>query len=200
MDDAKLKELEFKNDEDKKKKSLLILMLGIITILVAIIGASFAYFTTVVNNVKGKQSFVMSTTTIEGVSYQASDNLALYNAIPGESNENTFTITNPNSAATVRYTLKFIADINEFTSQDGPGQLLITVSGGDIIEPVILDFTDGENAKEMLVTSNVILEPSESDVYKMRIEFVETNSTQNSNQSKTFSGHIEIKQSIVVDK
>lgn len=200
MHDTKQKELEFKSEEIRRQKSLLALMLGVVTLLVAIIGASFAYFTTVVNNVKGKQSFVMTTTTIEGVSYQASDNLALFNAIPGEFDENTFTITNPNSAATVRYTLKFVADINEFTAKEGLGQLLVTVSGGDLEEPVVLDFTDGETTTELLITSNVKLEPKQSDVYKMRIDFVETNAVQNSNQSKTFSGHVEIKQSIVVDK
>lgn len=192
------KKLEEVKREEKNKKSLLLMILGILTILFALIGASFAFFSTSVKGVDDAESFALGSTTIEGVTYQAKDKIALREAYPGDSAETQFTITNPNSAAVVRYTLKFIADLNEFTAVDGNGQLLITISGGELKSDVVLDFTDGENIKEQLITSNVELKTKESDVYNLKIEFVETEKNQNSNINKTFTGHIEINQSIVV--
>lgn len=200
MDEKIKADFEAKKEEEKSKKRVVVLILGIMTILVAVIGASFAYFTSAVNNVKGNQSIVVSTTTLEGVTYQASDTLALIDAFPGDSAETTFTITNPNSSATVRYTLKFVADLNDFSNEEGDGQLLIKISGGEIDGEVVLDFTDSENVKSGIIVSNVQLPSSESDVYKMKLEFAETHQLQNTNQAKNFAGHIEITQSIVVDQ
>lgn len=185
--------------DEKNKKHIIILILGILTILIALIGASFAYFTKVVNSTKGNQSLVLGTTTLEGVSFKASDNISLINAMPGDKSNTTFTITNPNSSAKVRYSLKMIADLNEFTATNGFNQVLIKITGGDLNEPVVLDFTDGPNVKEGIIVSNVELNAKESDVYNVELEFAETNLSQNENIAKNFAGHIEITQSIVVE-
>ena len=53
-------EIEVMNEREKDKKRTIILILSIFTILIAIVGASFAYFTSIVNNIKGNQSFTLS--------------------------------------------------------------------------------------------------------------------------------------------
>lgn len=198
--DIKEKVQVIKEEESEKdKKRIVVLILAVLTVLVALIGASFAYFTKVVNSTKGNQSIVLGTTTLEGVTFKASDNISLTNALPGDKTSSTFTITNPNSSAKVRYSLKMIADLNEFTARDGVGQVLLKVWGGDLKEPVILDFTDGENVKEGTIITNIELHAKESDAYNIELEFAETNTNQNENISKNFAAHIEITQSIVVE-
>lgn len=193
-------DLEQIREGKNKRQKITILILCILTVLIALMGVTFAYFTSSINNLKGNQSLVIGTTTLEAASFQASDPLALIEAKPGSSVENTFTITNPNSSATVRYTLKFIADVNNFTNVDGDGQLLIKISGGGIDGEKVLDFTDGENAKESIIVSNTDLEARESDVYKLRVEFVDIGTVQDSNLAKNFAGHIEIIQTIYVNQ
>lgn len=195
----KLKILEDKNKEEKNRRRFLILVLGITTIIIALVGASFAWFAVTVNNINGNESLVVKATVLEGVTFQASDNLVLTNALPGEKVETTFTITNPNADAKARYSLKFIADINEFTNEAGDGQLLVTVLKVNSDEAKVMDFTNGQEKKEAQIVTNVELLPGKSNVYKATLEFADIGKNQISNQNKTFVGHIEITQSIAVE-
>ena len=198
MKNTKVKiDLEKKSQEENEKKRYALLLLSALTIIIAIIGASFSYYTTNVNKDRN-ESITIGTTTIEDITYQANKNINLLNAYPGNYDETVFTISNPNKTAKVRYSLKFVADINDFTAVDGPGQLLITFSEGKLTEKRVIDFTDSANVKEGLVISNVELNPLESDNYNVRVDFVETGRNQDSNTARTFAGHIEITHSIAV--
>ncbi len=192
------KQIEERQEEEKSKKKLVILILSITTILVALIGGSFAYLTAVVKTPKGRESIILGTTTIEGVTYKASDNLTLIDALPGDSTNAIVTITNPNATARVRYTLKVVADVNDFSNEDGNGQLLVKAKRGDMDE-IVLDFTDKSIPEQYLVT-NVELAPNESNTYNMSLEFKELGINQDKNQTKNFAAHIEITQSIVVNE
>lgn len=191
--------VETKQKEEKDKRRLIVLILGITTLLFALIGATFAYFSKVVNSVNGNQSMVIGATVLEGLTYKASDTLTLTNAIPGDKVESTFTVTNPNSKAKVRYTLKVVSDLNEFTNVEGDNQLMVEIydTNGTLLASA--DFTDGEHKKEEILLSNIELLSKQSDVYKAKIEFKELGTNQISNKSKDFTAHIEIVQSIVVD-
>ncbi len=184
--------------ENRRVKAFLIVILALLTVLITIVGVSFAYFTAQVNNLKGNQSLIMHTAEVEGLSYQASDTIALKNAYPGDKASLRFTLTNPNEKAIVKYGLKFVSDINEFNATDGSGQLLITVSGTELSKPAVIDFTDGENVKEGIIASNILLDPQESDTFELELHFVELGKSQNNNINKSFAGHIETTQVIAV--
>ncbi len=192
------RQIEERQEEEKSKKKLVILILSITTILVALIGGSFAYLTAVVKTPKGRESIILGTTTLQGVTYKATDNLTLVDALPGDSTNATVTIANPNASARVRYTLKVVADVNDFSKEDGMGQLLVKIKQGDMDE-VVLDFTDKDIREQYLVT-NVELAPQESDTYNVTLEFKELGVNQDTNQTKTFAAHVEITQSIVVSE
>lgn len=193
-----LEKIEKKYREENNNKRLLVIVLSITTIIIAMVGASFAWFTATVKNVNGNQSIKITTAVLEGVTFQASDNLAIINALPGDSTETTFTITNPNASANARYSLKFVTDVNDFTNEAGDNQLVVTITGGDIVTPIVLDFTNGEMKEDKQIITNIELNPKESDVYHALLEFRNIDSNQISNQEKTFVGHIEITQSIAV--
>lgn len=183
--------------EERSKNGLVLLILGVATVLVALIGATFAYFTSVINAVNGNQSVTVNTTTVEGVTYTASETLALIDAIPGDYAEATFTISNPNASALVEYGLKFVPDVNDFEVTDGDNQLVVTISGGQIVGNKTLDYTDGENSVEQTIVDKVSLAAKATDEYTVRVDFFETQSNQNTNQSKNFAGHIEVTESII---
>ena len=85
-------------DEEKEKnhKKVMLLIIGVATLLVALIGATFAYFTALINRPNGEQSVAVTTTTVLGVVYTANDPISLEHALPGDHAETTFTIYNPN--------------------------------------------------------------------------------------------------------
>ncbi len=183
--------------EESNKNKIVLLILGVATILVALIGATFAYFTSVINNVNGNQSVTVTTTTVEGVTYTASETLSLIDAIPGEWDETTFTISNPNASATVNYGLVFVPDVNDFEITEGTNQLVVTISGGQITGSKALDYTDGANSVSQVIVDDVTLAAGATDEYTVRIDFFETQSVQNTNQTKNFAGHIEVTQKII---
>lgn len=185
--------------EDNGKNKIVLLILGVATVLVALIGATFAYFTSVINKVNGNQSVVLTTQTVQGVTYTASDPLSLVNVIPGASKETTFTIANPNASASAKYSLDFVPDADDFSIEEGTGQLLVTISGGQVTGSKVFDFTDGANATRQSIVSGVTIGAGTSDVYTVKVEFVETQSVQDTNQTKSFAGHIEVTQSIVTE-
>lgn len=190
-------DLNQKAQEENEKKRYVLMLLSALTIIIAIIGASFSYYTANVNKDRN-ESITIGTTTLEDVTFQSNKTIKLLNAYPGTSDETVFTITNPNKTAKVRYTLKFVADTNDFSAVDGPGQLLITFSEGKLTEKRVLDFTDSANVKEGVVVSNVELEPMQSDNYNVHVEFVELGKAQDANTARTFAGHIEVTHSIAV--
>lgn len=185
------------NDENGKNKMIL-LILGVATVLVALIGATFAYFTAVINNVNGDQSVVVTTATVQGVTYTASEPLVLLDAIPGDHAETTFSISNPNASASAEYGLELVIDANNFENTEGDNQLVVTISGGQIVGSKTIDCTDSSTlAKEIEIVSDVTLGPSDTDEYTVRVDFYETQSIQNTNQTKDFAAHIEVTETII---
>lgn len=188
--------LEQKSEEENKKKRMILLILCILTILMGVVGASFAFFSSSLQNYQN-ESLILNTANLEGATYQSSKTIALKDAFPGDYEETNFTITNPNKTARIRYTLKFVSDINNFSKDDGLGQLLITISGKELENDIVLDFTDKET-KEGIIITDIELNPEQSDDYKLRLDFKDIGVSQNSNIKKTFAGHIEISETIAV--
>lgn len=183
--------------KDKGNNKILFLILGLATVLIALIGATFAFFTAIVNNVNGDQSIMLTTQTILGVVYEADAPIVMPEAKPGMISKSSYTINNPNSSADATYKMELITDLNTFENTDGEGQLLITISGDNLSEDIIFDLTDGTNADKRLIADDIVLKAGKTDTYDVKVEFVELNKNQNSNMGKSYVGHIEVTQSIV---
>lgn len=212
MEKKKIKEEEKKEkaavvvDEEKEKnnKKVMLLIIGVATLLVALIGATFAYFTALINRPNGEQSVAVTTTTVQGVVYTASDAIALENALPGDHAESTFTIYNPNESAVAQYTLVFYPVSNSFTNEavDDPSQtldnqLVLTVSGGQLVGTLTHDFTNGEDSSNWTVVEDVSLNAKATDTYNVRIDFFNLDANQDNNQGDHFAGHFDVSQKVV---
>lgn len=189
---------DYKYSENTElKKKVFLLVLGIATILVALIGMTFAYFTAIINNVNGNQSVTVTTATVEGIVYTASDPIVLLNATPGEYAESSFKINNPNATVPIIYDVKLVTDVNDFEKTDGDNQLVITVSGGQLTSSRVIDMTDSTLTGDKEVASGITIEPGATDTYQIRLDFFDTGVAQDTNQTKSFLGHIEVSQRIV---
>ena len=182
--------------EERKNNKVVLLILGVATVLVALVGATFAYFTATVNAEK-TQSVTVTTAKIEGVIYTASDPISLLNVIPGASAHATFTIKNPNASATALYSMDLITDANNFVTDDGENQLIVTVTGGKITGSKTFDMTDGSNTAPRNIVTKVQLGAGLTDEYTINIEFVNfPDKAQDTNQDKTYVGHIDVTQTV----
>ena len=134
--------------------TVLLTVIGVATLLVALVGATFAYFTAAVSNNQA-QSISVTTATPVGLVYVGTE-LVLDNAIPGQSaEEKTFTVTNPGASSDMpsttaqEYDLDIIIDSNGFTyttteaaiaaGKSTTPQLVVTVTAAST--------TAGDNAK-----------------------------------------------------
>ena len=206
---------EVKEEESEKKKNrAILLIIGIATVLIALIGATFAFFTAQINNVNGDQSVMVTTATVEGVIYTSTDPIVLNHAMPGDSDEGTFTIENPNTTAKAIYTITFVPDFDNFVTtptdptdreEDMVGQLILTVEGPGIVGQFRHDFTDGANATPQPVAVDIEIPANAmgnaGHTYTANIEFVEIDKNQNANKSTddrsvSFFGHFEVTQKV----
>lgn len=161
-------------ERNNNGNTVLLTVIGVATLLVALVGATFAYFTATVNN-RTAQSVSITTASPMGLVYTG-NKLELLQAVPGDKTGDTgkeFTVQNPTSAdgktAVVQtYDLTFIVDTNTFTTkhenvQEDPnddasdtsertGQLKATISttDGTITKPS----TEPANHDNFTVTSN----------------------------------------------
>ena len=101
--------------------TIVMTLVGVATLLVALVGATFAYFSTRINN-NNAQSISITTVAPTALVYRGGTLLELPNALPGDATPTTgttgqFTISNGNTASSIAqtYDLKFVVDTNEFT-------------------------------------------------------------------------------------
>ena len=195
-------------EKDNRNNRIILLILGVATVLIALIGATFAYFTSVIRYNNAPQSVTLTTVQVQGLEYTASDTLSLVDAIPNnnKTDTQTFTIYNPNATAVITYDMFLKTDLNEFTiteydsDDDGEdeefaNQLIVTITGGQS-GTVVLDLTDGTNTADKTIVENVRLAGHETDEYTATIKFADINIPQDNNQGCTYVGHIDVVQRI----
>lgn len=183
-----------KQNNENERKKVLVLIFGIVAVLLAFIGATFAYFTAMINTVNGNESVVIKTVVVKELVYKQTDSILLDNVKPGTMDTGSFTVNNPNTNATATYSMEFVIDQNNFTNADGNSQLVFTLTGGSLTSPVVHDFTNSEINKpgnRIPLITNATIPSGATQTYQTKLEFVELDINQDTNQTKTFIGHIE---------
>ena len=157
---------------ENKGQTIFLSVIGIATLLVAIIGATFAYFTTTMGN-KDAVTGTVTTATISAVTLSGTT----------FSGEKTFTIATQSitGSASAEYACK-IVKTGEGTSTDFEYQ----ITGAD-------NTTYGEwaavPATETNVATGTIATGNLSDAYKIQFRFNETGKEQ-TNQGQTFGASV----------
>ncbi len=189
--------------------TILLTVIGIATLLVALVGATFAYFTASINNANS-QTVSVNTAVPAGLNYVGGE-LQLPNAVPGDSNNMTFTVSNPStSTVTQSYKLKVVVDADRIPSggafvavdQDNnpaPNQLVLSITSSSdgsntpFTGSLTRDYTDGSNTADWEFTNAITIAPGETHTYDLTIAFNNLQEqNQNPNQGKAFYGHVNI--------
>lgn len=186
--------------------TILLTVIGIATLLVAIVGATFAYFTATISDGDKGSSIIIQTAQL-AITYHDGDNLVASGITPGWSSTKTVTITN---------TTNYSAD---FSFGWKPG-LYNTISNDELVYtmtctvqaepdyagtptlgtlPAYTNFVDRviavydpANASRIGLIDNATIAAHNQISCIFLFEFLEMNVSQNYNQQKTFYGTLEL--------
>ncbi len=117
-------------ERNNKSNTMLLTVIAIATLLVAVIGATFAYFTAAISNTETASTVIVQGTTLTISFADGNPSLAASEGlVPVKANNNTFdpvitknfslTASNP-STATVNYSLYLVVTSNTFVLEDRP--------------------------------------------------------------------------------
>lgn len=190
-------------DNNKKGNTILLTVIAIATLLVAIVGATFAYFTATVTGNDEAKSVIVSTAQLGSVTYTNGNELKIENGYPGAySNEITFTVASTNNTVPIAYSINWViaAANNTFVDKtDLVYSLTGTSSNGGTVVSLTSPETlpDGKKYLQVPASSSAIGTGSlaaggDTHTYTMQVHFKETADDQNDNQGKSFMGKIEV--------
>lgn len=192
--------------ENSKGQTIFLSVIGVATLLVAIIGATFAWFSVEVSGNESAQSVYVETMKLGSVTYTDSNAISLTNVKPmkletaqnSAANKKTFTVAQTDTTATesLSYVISLDVTDNELTTVDGgyfkhslTGQSSKTTDAGTLVS-VALSEVPGETTNDL---GTGILKGYESHTYTYLIFLQEANDEQNEAQGASFSGKIQVR-------
>lgn len=195
---------EEKQEEKKNGNTVLLTVIGVATLLVALVGATFAYFSATANN-SNNQSVVIATGKPTALEYKTTDQISLQNAQPGATDTGKFTVKNNDAQYTFTYDLDLVIVSNSFNNLDGNNQLMLKFTASastGATAPTLANFRNPTDITQSAYKTagakiNLVQDASiakgVTHTYDSTLTFVNfPESKQNSNQQKTFAAHVDI--------
>lgn len=196
-------------EEGRKKDTIFLSVIGIATLLVAIIGATFAWFSATVTGNETASSVTVTTATL-GIIYTNGNEIVLDRVEPQDTSDSatsaliatdqtkTFTIEPAESANVVQnYTINWDIATFDFAQKEElvyslSGKITGSPTGGNEAGTLVATKTGEAMPANTGVTAigTGQVSPGETHTYTLTVWFKETGSNQNYNQGKTFRGKI----------
>ena len=199
--------------DNSKTNTLLLTVIGVATLLVAVIGATFAYFSAQVSGLEGQKEDVIKSAMV-GTTFNGGNEVTAANIYPKAEAWGTkkFSITsNSSTGVTTSYNISLVIDAND--SPDGvtpnktfeSGALSYTLTGDKetgASTPGTLASSNGEKAiTELSAGKSILLGTATingnagktvTQAYELKFFFKDTGKDQNANQGAQFKAHIVI--------
>ena len=178
--------------KDKKRQMILLSVISIATLLVAIAGATFAWFSATVGGNENASSVIVKSAQL-GIDYLNGQEIKMENAIPGvTSKEKSFTVRAADgSTVNQTYYINFDVKSNTFNGND----LVYSLVGETNLDGTLVANQTNvtiPSAGISQIGNAAIIKPNEVHTYKLSVTFREMNSNQNDNQKAEFIGRIQV--------
>lgn len=181
--------------DNNKGQTIFLSVIGIATLLVAIVGATFAWFSITIQGNDQASSIIVTTATVGNVVFTDGNEINMTNIRPETSPQSTktFTIVNTTSGATEKINYNIFLDVTANTlsaAADGAfvHSLTGTANNGGTVADKIEEAVVPAVGKNKLGSGT--LNGTETHTYTYSIQFKETNVDQNAAQGKTFAGKL----------
>ena len=171
----------------KIKKSYLIL---IISVLILLIGVSFAYFSL---EITGNDTAKYNTITTGDLKLTFTDTnaLTLDNALPGDSATKTISVKNAGTIDT-SYNIVWQELTNTITNNELVIEATCKRLNSSNTEEGTCESIPQKEVSSNKLKSNISIEPGITHEYTLKLTFIDTGSTQNYNKNKSFNGKLGI--------
>ena len=165
------------NDRIDKKQRLFLIIIAVLTLFFAVVGATFAYFTIIVQGNEEASSIYIKSVKLGQVIFEDGQAINLVDVYPGEFVTKTFTIRTEGTDPDVKvgYSIYLVQTRNDFStsSESVLGTLsLTTVPSPASTAPILTGTLYGDDLH----------------TYTYKIGLLEANSNQNNAQGRTFIG------------
>lgn len=185
--------------ENSKGQTIFLSVIGVATLLVAIIGATFAWFSVDVTGNAGAQSVYVETMKLGSVTFTDNDAITLTNVKPITSNQITadnikeFTVAQTATDATETLTYKIRLEVtngNLATVDEGHFVHSLSATKTGAGTTVTIDKEEVPSTSTDLGTGTLVGYESHSYTYTIYLE--EADAPQNAAQGATFSGKLSV--------
>ena len=173
----------------KINKSYLIL---IISVLILLIGVSFAYFSL---EITGNDTAKYNTITTGALKLTFTDTnaLTLTDALPGDSATKTISIKNTGTIDT-SYNIVWQELTNTITNDELVIEATCKRLNSSNTEEGTCESIPQKEVSSNKLKSNISIEPGITHEYTLKLTFIDTGSTQNYNKNKSFNGKLGIEE------
>jgi len=177
----------------ERKHTVFLTIIAVATLLVAVVGATFAYFSVGVSGTgTTASSQVVFKTANVGITYDTGTELVLgadsAGVVPGANGTLTFTVVNTGEVE-MTYAINWESIVNTFSTSH-PEELIYSLTSTGTGAATVANTNMPLNGTTPTIASNIAIAAGATHSYTLRAEFVETSSEQNYNQGKMFSGKI----------
>lgn len=194
---------------EKKSSTVLLTVIGIATLLVTLVGATFAFFTADINDVRDENAgddVVITAANLGTINFAHGNNIVLNNALPGAKDTKEFTISAPDSTVTIDYVIYLDTTKNEIGKKtDGTPRVETENLVATLTKP-----TDNANTTSLITaaplkTDTYVPDKDEttrveigrgtlaahgSDTWILTVELLEKTVEQNDDQGRIYEGNI----------
>lgn len=117
--------------ENNRGQSIFLSVVGIATLLVAIVGATFAYFSINVTGNEAASSINVTAAVVGGVTFTDGADITATNVYPGWSTEKTFTVAQTQATTEdIQYYISLVVGKNDFSAAHASDLVYSLVDGG----------------------------------------------------------------------
>lgn len=174
----------------EKKNVVFLTVLAIATLLTAVVGTTFAYFTATVTGNDTAKATTVTTATV-GVTYTDGSTITESNILPGWTSTKTITVKNDSSVA-VKYSINWASVTNGFVDSTATPTTGTHAGATEFFYTYTKNRGAASTATAMPTADGVFVDKVDlasgaTDTYVFTFNFANLGIAQNDNQGKTFT-------------
>ena len=177
-----------------KGQAIFLSIVGICTLLVAIVGATFAWFSITVTGNENPTDIVINSGTLGQVNFNDGTSIDIKSLMPGNFTTKTFTVsqTDPSATGKISYNIVLNVKANTLTPVAQGAFIHSLKSTGNTNGGNLATMNESEVPVDSIIIGSGVIEGYESHQYEYTIGLKNLNVNQNAAQGKTFSGYLSV--------
>ena len=177
-----------------KGQTIFLSIVGICTLLVAIVGATFAWFSITVTGNENPTDIIINSGTLGQVNFNDGTAIDIKSLMPGSFTTKTFTVsqTDPTATGKISYNIVLNVKANTLTPVAEGAFIHSLKSSGNTNGGTLATMNESEVPVNSFIIGSGVIEGYESHQYEYTIGLKNLDINQNAAQGKTFSGYLSV--------